>query len=72
MNIHMMAPATGHWIAVYQDENGKRSKAPIAAWALVQERGAKAIVGLVSGSHDGALVVADDRTGFVRYKKCKI
>ena len=65
INIHMMSPATGHWVAVYQDAKSL----PIAAWALVQESGAKAIVGLVTGENDGALIPADNVPGFVRYKR---
>ena len=64
VNIHMMAPATGHWIACYEDG----SKVNVACWALIEESRTRAIVGLIPGE-DAGLIPADDRPGFLMYKK---
>ena len=66
--VHEMTSCSGAWFACYY--GGK--KLPVACWALVQESGAKAIIGLVSGSQDAALIPADNVPDFIEYKKRRI
>ena len=66
--VHEMTACAGKWYACYY--GGK--KLPVACWALVEESRQRAIVGLVSGEDDAALIPADNVPDFIEYKKRRI